>query len=229
MECPHCGIAFHADWKITPISEQQKIPVGVASLADTMGWYSKVVVCPSCKEDTIDILKVYQRALSSEPTQLVNLRAFPVTTNRRPTPPEVPPHIREDYEEACRVIPISEKASAALSRRCLQAVLSDQGYQQRDLSLQIDALLTNPDPSKSLPTLIKETVDAIRNFGNFSAHTITDRTTLQIIQVEPHEAEWCLEILEELFDYYYVKPKQAAARKAALDAKLVAAGKPKSK
>jgi hypothetical protein len=47
--------------------------------------------------------------------------------------------------------------------------------------------------------------------------------------VEPGEAEWCLEILEEMFDHYYVKPEQAKARKAALDAKLLAAGKPPSK
>jgi len=32
-----------------------------------------------------------------------------------------------------------------------------------------------------------------------------------------------------MFDHYYVKPAQAAARKAALDAKLTAAGKPLSK
>jgi hypothetical protein len=72
-------------------------------------------------------------------------------------------------------------------------------------------------------------VDAIRTFGNFSAHPITDQTTLQIVAVEPNEAEWCLEILEDMFDHYYVRPAHAAARKADLDAKLAAAGKPPSK
>jgi hypothetical protein len=72
-------------------------------------------------------------------------------------------------------------------------------------------------------------MDAIRNFGNFSAHPVTDQTTLQIIAVEPNEAEWCLDILEEMSDHYYVRPALAAERKAALDAKLAAAGKPRSK
>lgn len=54
-------------------------------------------------------------------------------------------------------------------------------------------------------------------------------TTLQVIAVEPEEAEWCLEIVEEMFEHFYVKPAQAKARKAALDAKLAAAGKPPSK
>jgi uncharacterized protein DUF4145 len=89
--------------------------------------------------------------------------------------------------------------------------------------------LGEQDPIKAIPTALRDTVDAIRNVGNFSAHPVTDQTTLQVIDVEPSEAEWCLEILEDMFDHYYVKPAQAAARKAALNAKLVAAGKPPSK
>ena len=127
------------------------------------------------------------------------------------------------------VLSDSNKASAALSRRCLQAILWSQGYTQRDLAQQIKALLGEQDAAKAIPTAPRETVDAIRNFGNFSAHPVTDQTTLQIINVDPEEAEWCLEILEAMFDHYYVKPAQAKARKAALNAKLAAAGKPLSK
>jgi hypothetical protein len=72
-------------------------------------------------------------------------------------------------------------------------------------------------------------VDGIRNFGNFSAHPVTDATTLQIIDVEPHEAEWCLEIVEECFQHFYVRPALAKARKDALNAKLLAAKKPPAK
>jgi hypothetical protein len=139
------------------------------------------------------------------------------------------PTLADDYEEACRALPISKKASAALSRRCLQAVLRDQGYNQANLAQQIDALLKESNPAKSIPTGLRTTVDAIRNFGNFSAHPVSDQTSLQVIDVEPQEAEWCLEILETAFDHYYVQPARAAALKKALDAKLTAAGKPKSK
>jgi hypothetical protein len=34
------------------------------------------------------------------------------------------------------------------------------------------------------------------------------------------------DVLEELFDYYYVAPAQAAAKRAALNQKLTALGKP---
>jgi hypothetical protein len=37
------------------------------------------------------------------------------------------------------------------------------------------------------------------------------------------EADWFLENLEDMFDYYHVKPAEAAARKADLGAKLKAA------
>ncbi|WP_199230272.1 DUF4145 domain-containing protein [Azospirillum sp. TSH58] len=117
-------------------------------------------------------------------------------------------------------------AAAALARRCLQAILRNQGYNHRDLVQQIKGVLEETDSRKSLPQSLFDSVDAIRNFGNFSAHPMNDITTLQVIQVEPHEAEWCLEIVEELFDYYYNRPAVAAAKKAALNDKLKAAGKP---
>jgi hypothetical protein len=52
---------------------------------------------------------------------------------------------------------------------------------------------------------------------------------LQVIPVEPEEAEWCLEIVDEMFDHFYVGPDIARQKKAELDKKLAAAGKPPSK
>jgi len=108
-------------------------------------------------------------------------------------------------------------------------MLHAHGYKAKDLAKEIDLLLNEPDPKKALPHRLRETVDGIRNFGNFSAHPIDDKTTLQVIEVEPHEAEWCLQILEDMFEQFYVGPAAARGRKAALDAKLAAAGKPPSK
>jgi len=99
----------------------------------------------------------------------------------------------------------------------------------RDLSAEIDLLLNEPDPRKATPYRLRETIDAIRNSGNLSAHPIDDKTALQVIDVEPHEAEWCLEILEECFQHFYVGPAVAKARKIAVDEKLALAGKPPSK
>ena len=126
-------------------------------------------------------------------------------------------------------MPISPKASAALSRRVLQSILRDQGYTSRDLAKQIDDLLRETHTDKVLPTSLRNSVDAIRKFGNFSAHPVTDKTTLQIIEVETEEAEWCLEIVESLFDHYYVRPAAEAKRQENLNKRLQQAGQPPTK
>ena len=122
--------------------------------------------------------------------------------------------LKDDYLEACNVLEISAKASAVLSRRVLQLVLKEQGYDHRNLKVQIKKVLAEQG-EKALPTSIKETIEFVRRFGNFSAHPITEETTfhpiteettLQIVNVEPDEAEWCLRIIEELFTHYYVEP-----------------------
>jgi hypothetical protein len=64
---------------------------------------------------------------------------------------DVPPEIAVDYVEACNVLPISAKASAALSRRCLQNMLHADGYKAKDLAKEIDLLLNETDPKKALP------------------------------------------------------------------------------
>ena len=220
MDCPHCGKAFHDAWSETTIYGPTQQHGFV--------WLTAVTICPSCHDAVVSLSKC-DKFPDGTLFSVTSFQAYPKRALRKPLAPEVPSGIREDYEEACLVLADSSKASAALARRCLQAILRDQGYAQKDLAQQIDALLLEPDPAKAIPSSLRETVDAIRNFGNFSAHPVTDQTTLQVIAVEPGEAEWCLEILEEMFDHYFVRPAAAQARKAALDAKLSAAKKPPSK
>ena len=49
--------------------------------------------------------------------------------------------------------------------------------------------------------------------------------TGEIVGVEDGEAEWLLDVLEELFDFYYVAPARATSRRDALNKKLVDLGK----
>jgi len=50
-----------------------------------------------------------------------------------------------------------------------------------------------------------------------------------IVDVEDGEAEWNLDVLDLLFDFYFVQPAISAKRKAALNQKLKDAGKPELK
>jgi uncharacterized protein DUF4145 len=145
----------------------------------------------------------------------------------RPAPPkEVPEEVARDYREACIVLPDSAKASAALSRRCLQHLLrTAAGVKPGDLASEIQQVLDGG----SLPSRLAEAVDAIRNIGNFAAHPTKSTGTDSIVDVEPGEAEWNLDVLESLFDYYFVQPAILQAKKDALNRKLKDAGKPPMK
>lgn len=78
----------------------------------------------------------------------------------------------------------------------------------------------------TLPDDIAESLDAIRNIGNFAAHPMKSTASGEFIDVEPGEAEWNLDTVERLYDFYFVGPAKTAAKKAALNKKLQDAGKP---
>jgi len=105
----------------------------------------------------------------------------------------------------------------------LQAVLRDKaGTKTKDLYDQIEEVIQ----CGKIPSHIAEGLHAVRNIGNIAAHTVKSTTTGAIVDVEPGEAEWNLDVLESLFDFYFVQPALAQKRKDELNQKLVAAGKP---
>lgn len=138
-------------------------------------------------------------------------------------PTEVGDPYRKDFVEACAVLPLSGAASAALSRRCLQSILRDKaGTKNRDLYDQIEEVIA----AGHLPSHIAEGLHAVRNIGNFAVHPMKSTSSGTILDVEPGEAEWNLDVIESLFDLYFVQPALAAKRKDELNKKLRDAGKP---
>jgi len=120
------------------------------------------------------------------------------------------------------VLGVSPKASAAISRRILQDMLRDPcGCEQRNLSDQVTAYLAKP----GVPSHLAEQLHALREVGNFAAHTQKDTNTGAVLDVEPGEAEWLLDALEALFDHVFVKPTRQRVRLDALNTKLAAAGR----
>ncbi len=170
------------------------------------------LVCPNCEGLIV-------KADIRTGDKIIERYVWPFSVLRK-IPDEVPAHIAADFREAAEVLTISPKASAALSRRCLQTLLREAGKSEKaNLIDQISDVL--PD----LPKALRSSVDAIRNIGNFGAHPIKSTATGMIMDVEPQEAEWNLDILEELFDYYYVQPKRIQSKRDSLNAKLAEANK----
>ncbi len=216
MKCPYCGIQFH---------EQKSYSHMVEDNANNFHWGVAYQHCPNCNDFIVEIFKCGEWGIAPEFIRDLEL-IYPKNVVPRNCPTEVPSDIAEDFREACLVLPFSPKASAALSRRCLQNVLLDAAkVKAKDLAPQIQEVID----SKALPSHLSESIDAIRNIGNYAAHPNKCQHTGVIVKVEPEEAEWTLDVLELLFDFYYVQPAKAAAANSALNAKLAAMGKPPMK
>ena len=151
---------------------------------------------------------------------------YPPGACPRDVQPEVPESYRNDFLEASRVLAPSPKASAAISRRLLQRVLREHfKITGSSLADEIDQFLNRP----GVPSELSDAVDAVRNVGNFAAHPMKNTNTGEILEVEPGEAEWLIEVLESMFDFAFVQPKRLRARRASLNHKLAEAGKPPMK
>ncbi len=215
MKCPHCLVQFHDDPRTTRLGPD---PDGDRAVM--------VRTCPSCKKLVIELVTgVWACPGSTWCLTKADITQFvrPKAANRPPVPPEVPASFAADYREACLVIADSPKASAALSRRCLQHVLREKGgMTPKDLVDEVQQVID----SRQLPSHLAESLDAVRNIGNFAAHPIKSKSTGEIVEVEPGEAEWNLDVLEELSDFYFVRPAILKRKKDALNKKLSDAGKP---
>jgi len=211
MKCPHCLHAIHIKW-------------GSKLLGSDIDyqWFANWGICPNCEKSIITLTGNKDGIGTSETEILV----YPKGYSRTPLDPVVPSIYSLDYQEACKVLQDSPKASAALSRRCLQNLLRDVGnVKPSNLSKEIDEVLK----FKSLPSQLADAIDAIRNIGNFAAHPIKSNNSGAIVEVEAGEAEWLLDVLEGLFDYYFVQPDLLQKKKDALNIKLADAGKPPMK
>ena len=220
MKCPHCLVEFHDNVEAIAIAHDEDGDWGMLKR-----------LCPNCNRL---VLQLAQGMLVAHPVhggvrfvQPINeVLVHPKRSSRASLPPDVPIEFTQDYNEACVVLADSAKASAALSRRCLQFLLRSQAkVKHGNLAEEIQEVMD----SKTLPSHLSESLDAIRNIGNFAAHPMKSKSTGEIVEVEPGEAEWNLDVLESLFDFYFVQPAMLKKKRDRLNKKLADAGKPAMK
>lgn len=210
QKCPYClrNCTIEPNWQwLTQMWDSRK------------GYFSMTYTCPNheCRKQVIFIALGNQSTAmgSYGPTFVLDeveqiSRVVPPGAARPPAPSLVPENLAADYDEACLVLPYSAKASSALSRRCLQYMLRKYvGVKPARLVDEIDEVIS----SGYLPSHIRKPIDVIRNYGKFAAHPIDSEKTGELIEVEAGEAEWTLDVLEALFDFYFVQP-QEVGRKA---------------
>lgn len=112
-------------------------------------------------------------------------------------PKYIPKSIRDDYEEAYSIVNLSPKASATLSRRCLQGMIRDfWNIHKKRLIDEINEL------QSLIPVTQWEAINALRKIGNIGAHMEQDVNT--IVDVDSDEAEKLLKLIELLMDKWYI-------------------------
>ena len=128
-------------------------------------------------------------------------------------PDYVPQAIRDDYVEACKIKGLSPKASATLSRRCLQGMIRDFWRIKKErLVDEIEALKDKVDVQTW------DAIDAVRKIGNIGAHMEKDINI--IVDVDPNEAQTLIELIELLVkDWYIVRHERAERLKSIVQIK----------
>jgi len=221
MKCPHCLVEIHPDINKHFVN------------GDSEGQHRiDQIICPACNK-SVFILHFFANLKYCDVNNLSNnsyitnsIVMYPKGVSRSPCSTDIPERFSSDYKEACLVLQDSPKASAALCRRCLQNILQEcTDIKHQDLSKEIQEIIDR----RLLPSHLLDSLDAVRNIGNFAAHPLKSTSTGEIVPVEPGEAEWCLDVLEGLLDHFFIQPANTARKKAVLDAKLKDLGKPPMK
>ncbi len=138
------------------------------------------------------------------------------SSNAKAFPDYIPAPILDDYNEACLIRDLSPKASAILSRRCLQGILRNfWDVKPKRLVDEIESIKERVNP------LTWDAIDSVRKIGNIGAHMEKDINV--IVDVEPEEAELLLNLIEMLLEDWYILREE---RKNRLH-KIVQTGKQK--
>lgn len=126
-------------------------------------------------------------------------------------PDYVPKPVLDDYKEAVLIKDLSPKASATLSRRCLQGMIRHVwNVKPARLVDEIKAI------EGKIESSMWKAIDAIRNIGNIGAHMENDINI--IVDVDPGEAEMLIGLLELLIQEWYVEKYERQLRIDAITA-----------
>jgi hypothetical protein len=208
--CPYCD----RDTTITGTYATDSFSLRIENAEGERFFRTVLIVCPNpkCMRFTLTISMHKAQFTSSGPDKIEQqpLESWTLIppSHAKVFPGYVPQPIREDYTEACKIRDLSPKASATLSRRCLQGMIRDfWGIKLARLIDEIKALEDKVDP------LVWKAIDGVRSVGNIGAHMEKDINV--IVDVEPDEAQKLIGLIELLVkDWYIVRHERHERLKA---------------
>jgi hypothetical protein len=223
-KCSYCGHAQVIDRK-RRYAQLHTISVEGWSKGNA-AYYVEAIVCANeeCKKLSLDFVLCkhdgYDRNSNTKNVRPVHRWGLLPASSAKPQPDYIPEAVRQDYDEACAIRDLSPKASATITRRCIQGVIRDFcGITKRRLIDEIKELRRLVDAGQAPAGVQADTVDAIdhvRQIGNIGAHMEADINV--IVDVDPNEAQALIELTELLFEEWYVAREERTQRIARLAA-----------
>ncbi len=170
---------------------------------------AKFVVCPNpkCRKFSLSVSLHGLEVAGNRSYTGKHIKTWSLVppSRARSFPVALPPHILEDYQEACFAAEFSPKVSAALSRRCLSAMLRDfwqvQPGRLNDEFRQVKGVL---DP------LTWEAIESVRKSGMTGARMESEGA--EILDTEPSEAKLLIGLIETLVQDWYVARQERRKR-----------------
>jgi len=210
--CPHCSMTQSVVDAQVAHPTSGLIISGQAEGSIGLGAMATGCANPECLRTTVDVTIGHVGYAASKGGYFLtgegivfSQRLLPQGSSR-PQSDYIPQALRDDYYEACLIRDLSPKASATLIRRCLQGMIRDfASISKATLFAEITALRAAIDDGSADRAITVESVDAIdqvRGIGNIGAHMEKDINL--IVEVEPGEAQTIIELVEMLFDEWYV-------------------------
>lgn len=200
FQCPYCNMIMSASKETHKIQypsferEAGKCWNGSETIIQDSCLQISFYKCPNCGQYTIQAEGVGKHV------QDVHVSIRPISSAKQ-FPKYIPEAVRQDYEEACAIINLSPKASATLSRRCLQGMIRDfWGIKEKNLYDEISAL------KNQIPADLWSSIDALRQLGNIGAHM--EKDTNIIIDIDPNEADSLIKLIELLMKEWYVNREE---------------------
>jgi hypothetical protein len=223
LKCPYCNCIFSSDGVNYDTSFPKFQSIGRMIHGNTPGNPNHKNIgimshyCPECNNPIMWMYEFDLSIGSKEPVMAIkeyNL-LFP-KYRYNCIDPSIPEKYAKELNEAILIIDISPKASAALSRRCLQKYIEDEEkIVKNNLVDEIKELIAK----NTLPKYLSDDIDSIRVIGNFGAHPKKSENSGEIIEVEAGEAEWLVETLDNLLQFHFVQQLESENRRKAFQDK----------
>lgn len=197
--CPYCGHHAVIDrYKFSAFSHH----ISMGNIHGPRMLFGNVTVCPNreCREFTLSISISEITKNDEDETEFIEKHKWDLIPESKAKvfPSYIPAPLISDYREACLIADKSPKASATLSRRCLQGMIRDFWQVKKGrLVDEIEAIKEKVDPDTW------DAIDSLRKVGNIGAHMEKDISL--IIDVDPGEADLLIELIETLFEEWYIR------------------------